>query len=59
MEGALEKARELETQTRKALLNLADLVSEGEDGLSDLIRKLTLLKIVLRQPDPGDDGDDT
>ena len=61
MEGALEKARELETQTREALLNLADLVSEGEDGLSDVIRSRNLVKIVQRnrQTDPGDDGDDT
>ena len=61
VDGALDKAKEIETRTKKALLELAGLIGEGEDGLSDVINSRNLVKIVERdtEKDPGDDGDDT
>ena len=61
VDGALDKAKEIETGTQKALLELADLIGEGEDGLSDMIYSRNLVKTVKMnaEKNPGDDGDDT
>ena len=51
------RAKQIETRAKASLLQLADLISEGEDGLSDVIRSRELVKIVEREQetDPGDD----
>ena len=54
-DGALEKAREREKQTSTALLSLADLVAEGEDGLSDVIRSRHVVQIAAKSDAEGDD----
>ena len=43
-DGALEKARKREKQTSEALLTLAELVAEGENGLADVIMSRHLVK---------------
>ena len=54
-DGVLEEAREREEQTSKALLSLSELVAEGKDGLSEVIRRWYVVKIAAESETESDD----
>ena len=54
-EGALQEARQSEERVRKALTKLADLIDEGENGLSEVIDSRLLMK-ALRDQSDDDNG---
>ena len=57
-DGVLQQAKGIELRIREDLVQLADLINEGEDGLSDVIKNHRLVKSLQGQETEPDDEDE-